>query len=421
MNPVNLKVGNRIVKSTDVTYNDLVELYSQFVSKNGRVPIAKECTADNNLPQTRIINRVLRSVGITYKDFIGVFGKKCHARANSDDYELFICKFKEYSNELGRPLTSAELTSETYNLPSVKWFVKFCPDKSVKNYRDFVTWCGYEPCKKIWTKEEVAAVLRNFEAEHDRNVVKEDVTTSTMGFSTIVIDRLFGSFGAMREECGLRDVEPRYSMTSQYYVNHLAEVVLNYKKETGNPYISWSDIESGLYHPVKHEHKTYSNNFKKVGIDVFAYVKSLGCLMNQNGYSDSYIFDDGELVRSSYEYNFTKYLRDNGLVYNKDYFRDVRYKTFSDEHGKIDCDYVIEVSQHPVYIEIAGVLNSSYDGKWETVDLQSNRHTGYRNTLLKKKCVLDSIGAEYYFLFKDDMRNSSYKNLIDKLAARRSA
>ena len=378
----------------------------------------------------RIINRVLREQGVTYKDFLGIFGKKLHARASSADYDIFVAEFKKYSDELGRPLTSLELVSEKYNLPSVKWFIKFCPNKNVKNYRDFVVWCGYDPCKKIWTKDEVAAILREFERVNERNVVKEDITTPNMGFSMIVIDRLFGSLENMRKECGLMPLSHRYCFPpavtnirdlDNHYIDALKSVVLDYKSKTDNPYISGEIIESGIYGNFTYSHKTYTQHFKNANVDLFAFVKSLGCMMGCSRYSNSYIFDSGELVRSSFEYDFTECLNEAGFFYKDDYQRDVRYRTFSDETGRIDCDYVIDIGGVAVYVEIAGVLDSSYDNTWDTFNFTDTRHVKYRDTLLKKRNILESIGAEYYFLFKDDMRNSSYKNLIDNLASRKRA
>lgn len=428
MASVNLQIGKRVVKSTEVTYDDLVELYRMFIQKFGHVPITPECTAANNLPQMRIINRVLREQGITYKDFLGIFGKKLHARASSADYDIFVAQFKKYSDELSRPLTSLELVSEKYNLPSVKWFIKFCPDKNVKDYRDFVVWCGYDPCKKIWTKDEVAIILQEFERANDRNVVQEDINTPNMGFSMIVINRLFGSLEDARKECGLMPLSPRYCLpptitdkanVDSHYVDALKNVVLDYKSKTNNPYISWEIIESGKFGDFNYKHKTYTQHFKNANVDLFAFVKSLGCLMGSSSYSNSYVFDSGELVRSSLEYDFTEYLNEVGFTYKKDYQRDVRYRAFSDETGRIDCDYVIDVGSAPVYIEIAGILDSSYDNTWDTYNFTDPRHVKYRNTLLKKRHILESIGAEYYFLFKDEMHNSIYKNLIDDLASRK--
>lgn len=292
---VNLRVGDKTVRTTEITYDDLLLLYEQFISQHGHIPTAKECVGKNNLPQQRIVNKILKERNITYKDFIAIFGKTDHVRATNSDYDMFLDKYRMYAEKLGRALTASELLSNEYNLPCASWFVSHCPDKSVRTYTDFIKWCGYRQSKKIWTKEEVKDKLVNFEEQHNRNVVREDITTPTMGFSMIVINRLFGSLENARYECNLRKPKTRFGKPAQYYIDHLTNVVLTYKQQTGNHYISWSDIESGLYSESAHEHKTYTKCFDELGIDLFAYIKSLGCTMNKTGFSSSLYWTTGSL------------------------------------------------------------------------------------------------------------------------------
>ena len=83
---INLRVGDRTVKATEVTYDDLLLLYKQFIAQHGHVPTTKECVGKNNLPQQRIVNRVLKEKRVTYKDFVALFGKLGHVRAACSDY-----------------------------------------------------------------------------------------------------------------------------------------------------------------------------------------------------------------------------------------------------------------------------------------------------------------------------------------------
>lgn len=71
--PVKLKVGNKEVKSTEVTYDDLVILYQQYIDVYGEVPVYSKCDSKHNMPQHRIINKVLFSQNVTYDDFISQF------------------------------------------------------------------------------------------------------------------------------------------------------------------------------------------------------------------------------------------------------------------------------------------------------------------------------------------------------------
>ena len=73
--PVKLKVGNKEVKSTEVTYDDLVILYQQYIDVYDEVPVYSKCDSKHNMPQGRIITRVLKENNVTYNDFLLQFEK----------------------------------------------------------------------------------------------------------------------------------------------------------------------------------------------------------------------------------------------------------------------------------------------------------------------------------------------------------
>ena len=99
-----LDVAGRQVLTTEVTYDDLVILYKQYIEKYGEVPIFSKCDAKHNMPQGRIINRVIAEKGITYNDFLLQFGKVSHVRTESKDYDLYVKRFKEISDRVGHAL-----------------------------------------------------------------------------------------------------------------------------------------------------------------------------------------------------------------------------------------------------------------------------------------------------------------------------
>lgn len=92
MASVKLNINGKTVLSTQVTYDDLVILYQQFIGKHDRVPSTAECTAANNLPQGRIIKRVLKEADVTYNDFLVQFGTKCRIRTENTDKYNFLFK-----------------------------------------------------------------------------------------------------------------------------------------------------------------------------------------------------------------------------------------------------------------------------------------------------------------------------------------
>lgn len=73
--PNMLQVGDRLVRSVDVTYEDLEILYNQYIEKYGDVPVGRYCDGKHNMPHMRIIQKVLKENNIKYNDFLIKFGK----------------------------------------------------------------------------------------------------------------------------------------------------------------------------------------------------------------------------------------------------------------------------------------------------------------------------------------------------------
>lgn len=409
-----LKVGNREVKSTEVTYDDLVILYNQYIETYGKVPTYAYCDLKHNMPQGRIINRVIDEKGITYNDFLLQFGKVCHVRTESKDYDVYVKRFKEVSDKLGHAIVQKELFNNSYGLPNPNWFVKYCPDENVKTYDDFVQWCGYESNKLEKDKEFVKNTLINLEKELGRPITRGDISLEKTGFSMIVLNRMFGGLTNAKKELGLMKTLPNQPLPFEYYKERLDEILDNIKTHTNRDIISWYDIESELNNPYSIEHKTLTKSFKREGVDIFAYIKSKGFMMNPSNFSFHYTFDDGERVVSSMEYEFSEYLRSLGYEYGKDYFRDVLYKTFSNEKSKINCDYKIMVDGIALYIEIAGIIYNCKDCDWRNHTFPSKQERDYQQKMLKKEQRLIESGQHFLFLFKSEMFNDNYKNILNE-------
>ena len=103
------------------------------------------------------------------------------------------------SDNIGHALCGNELMNNKYGLPNPTWFVKYCPDKNVKKYDDFVRWCGYESNKLKKEKEDIANTLINLEKELGRPILREDISLEKTGFSMIVLVRMFGGLNKAKE------------------------------------------------------------------------------------------------------------------------------------------------------------------------------------------------------------------------------
>jgi len=63
-------------------------------------------------------------------------------------YEEYLELFKITCEELGKALTVKELRNNK-NLPYENYFIKYCPNKDVKKYNDFLEWIGLNPNIKL--------------------------------------------------------------------------------------------------------------------------------------------------------------------------------------------------------------------------------------------------------------------------------
>ena len=89
-----LNVKDKKILSTDLTYDDLIILYEQYIETYGEVPNFSKCIAKHNMPQPGIIKKILADNGIEYNDFLLKFGKVLYAMPEEDISNL-VSKIKE--------------------------------------------------------------------------------------------------------------------------------------------------------------------------------------------------------------------------------------------------------------------------------------------------------------------------------------
>ena len=129
----------------------------------------------------------------------------------------------------------------------------------------------------------------------------------------------------------------------------------------------------------------------------------------------SHKFDDSEIATSQFEYMFSSYLRKIGLVYDVDYFRNVRYSIFCDDYeGTKDCDYVINYNNKTIYVEIAGILGQYKPFYYEDKPITSSKSKEkYRQKLKEKEQFLITNNLIYFILFPCDLTEENMKQVIE--------
>ena len=408
-----LNVNGKKVLTTDITYDDLVWLYQDYIKTNGEVPTTDKCLSKNNLPQGRIIKKVLAESGVTYKDFLLQFGKVKKVRtSNPDDYEMYVKKFISTCESLGRSLRANELYNNHFGLPNPLWFIKYCPDKSVTTYKQFLNYCGLKQNKHIWTKEEVAQILIAYEQRVSRPIISNDLCVEKSGISGVVVTRLFGGLTNAKKELGLMETLPNQPMSFDYYKSIITKVIEDYKSKTSYPYITWEIIESGEYGEEPVNHKSMLKSFSDNNEDFYAYVKTLGLQFNPTLFSNAFTFDDGEKTDSHYEYKLSTHLRSLGLKYKKDYFRSIRYNDFCDKKSKMTCDYLIKVNGKQIYIEVAGLISNFKGEDWRVHNYANKVNNEYRDKMILKEQIFKKNKLNYLFLFANEMKDDSFKDII---------
>ena len=411
---VYLTVNGKEVLSTKITYDDLIWLYNNFKNTYGKLPTTNDGKAKYNMPQQRIIKRVLEENNITFNDFMLQFGKVSHVRTESKDYDLFVKKYKKVCNEIGKPLPQRELINNKYGLPNSMWFVKYCPDNNVKTYDDFVLWCGYDSNKLKKDDELVSQKLIQLESTLGRPINHNDITIENVGFTPIVITRIWGNLNNAKKELGLKETVQDNSKSFKFYEQKLLQTLDKIYIDKGRKFISWSDIENPKYNDYPTEHKTYQKAFKKEGIDFFAYLKQYGYEMNYGAnIGNTYTFYDGERTKSIYEYDFSRYLKEElDMKYKVDYNRDVLYRTFAEIKRKLNCDYVINIDGKLLYIEIAGIIYNTSMNNWKETKYKTKIENEYRDKMIIKEGLLLKYNKPFLFLFPWDMQSGKYKDKL---------
>lgn len=455
-----VKVGNKDVFIKDVTYDDLIILYQQYIDTYHEMPLAKKCDIEHNMPYRRKITSLLNENNITEKEFLSQFENRLSFKKNvKRQIEIYKSKFPISINELtynicgnidvtykngGHHLYWFNLVDNygykyyvNYNNVVVaqrnqtqfKRFFKgnkytyeninlFCKINKIdlhidgkglpyiglattplsfynsNNEETITTWNRIRKiastnsdsdCIKVKTriqleKKNVENIIKEKEKELGRPLLQSDfehteTTQNSVGIRTIF--NIWGNFTNMINDLGLQSHNTYFKPNSKYFISH--EEVMEHIRNVCDIALSENRnivfINEFLTDKISNDRKLYSH-CRLENTTLRDYIKKCGCILQSCGVGFNYIFDDGEKVVSSYEYEFSKYLRKLGFVYNNDYFRDVLYSDIDKTYdGKINCDYKIVINGQYYYFELAGILgNKTYQNCYlnNTVITSSN-------------------------------------------------
>jgi len=272
------------------------------------------------------------------------------------------------------------------------------------------------------TKEKAKQIIYDKYNELKRPLLQRDfqgIETTDSSIGIRVIWRIWGTFTNMVSDLGLPEHDYYYKPYDKNYKPH-SEIINSIKivcdkvKESGRATVMYSDFYK--YANIS-EVSTVRRHCNLDGLDLNDVIKLYGCKMQRSGNGFNYTFSDGEKVVSKYEYDFSKFLRDNGLVYNKDYFRNIYYKKLDSEYnGNMNCDYYITFNGMNTYIELAGILgNKEHQEAYKNNSvIKSKSKEEYRRKLNLKRGIFERNHLKYFILLKDDMNEDNYKRIMSK-------
>lgn len=332
-----------------------------------------------------------------------------------EKYSEYVEEFIKKSVELGKPITHSNLRKEPFCLPDARWYVKHCPDDSVTRWAEFVDWCGFIAKGKMPSKEKVTNLIYKLQEELGRPLVYDDFRGIGCYHVPIeIIREYWGTINKMKEELGLDII--RESMTDKHlskeqFKNMLLDIQY-YVFSDGRDFITTKEIDSndnwiGSNTLRKYSKEYYSKTLSEVLVDY-------GISLGKQGRGINFDFEDGEHITSQFEYMFSKYLKNYGLKYNVDYFRDVKYSTFiPDCKNNMNCDYVIHINGKTIYIEIAGIIEAYKEWFFNDRPITNRKsREKYRLKLLKKQKMLRDNNLIYFILFPCDLTHHNFKSIL---------
>lgn len=209
--PSDISINGILKPQNQITLADLKILWLDFKQQYGRFPNACDCNARRqhsyNLPHWDNVLRIMLDNNIILDEFFEQVGDNTLTVTKTRDYDYYVEKYIRISRERGKFLNSKELVSNPYRLPSSRWFVKNCPDASVRNFNQFVEWCGFIPTYNA-SKAKVTEIIYEMQSNLNRPLMYDDFRNpSPDGIGMGYINKYWGSLNKMKTALGLQIVQ----------------------------------------------------------------------------------------------------------------------------------------------------------------------------------------------------------------------
>jgi len=273
--------------------------------------------------------------------------------------------------------------------------------------------------KKELSKNEVIYRIWEMDEALDRYIMYDDFRDKKWGVTISDIIKYWGSVNKMKEALYLEINQESMmdkSLSKSAFDTTIKNISNYIKNELSKDFTSEYELDNNiclLFNTVK------TNTLRKACIKYYNIslpkkFLEYGIKMGTPGRGIKYTFKDGELTTSQFEYLFSIYLRNLGLKYNINYYRNVKYRQFiKDYKGNKNCDYVIYYNDRIIYIEIAGVIRDYKKLYYSKTSINRKSKEKYRLDLLEKEKMLKDNNLEYYILFPCDLTINNIMNILN--------
>ncbi|NRU52600.1 hypothetical protein [Clostridium beijerinckii] len=401
------------IKRCKYSYGDILISHREFFNKYDRFPVNSDYNNKVNMlvPKEKTV-QILRENKMTYED---LFKHISNTNMSIEEYEYnkTINNFKDICIKENKVI-SVKLLQEKIG-HDLRWISN--RNTNIKSYYDFYSSFGFKKECDL-NKKEVIKIIYKMQSKLDRPLMYNDFRDSDNfdEIGILSIRKHFGTMNQMKEELGLEinqeDMISKHVDDFDILVRELQFVCDIVEKDDRN-IVTSKDINS--INRLNINYQSFQKRCLENNTSVRSVIDNYGFELQKEGNGLVYSFNDGERTVSQYELNFSNKLREYGYLYNKDYFRDVRYKEFINYYNDMmNCDYVIHIDNKAIYIELAGMLSGKNETKYkQNIDISSKSKQLYAEKLKLKENMLIQNGLNYFILFPSDLSENDLDFLFE--------
>jgi len=144
------------------SYEEYINLFKKLCDRLFEIPENKDLKSNNLPSQIWYIKNCPDTLVKDYNDLVKwIFNQdilnneEINTGKNwkpTKTYYEYILIFKSVCKKLKKSITVNGLRNHNFELPTDKWFIRYCPNNDVKSYNDFLKWLDLKPSKNKYRK-----------------------------------------------------------------------------------------------------------------------------------------------------------------------------------------------------------------------------------------------------------------------------